>query len=75
METSDDEQTTSIIAQGGKDDLERFSKTLNLPERGKVYIKGIFEGDESEVSSISQQSVSEKADKAISSESGSSVSP
>ena len=43
METSDDEQVTSIIAEGGKEDLERFSKTLVLPERGKVYIKGVFE--------------------------------
>ncbi len=43
METSDDDQTTSIIAQGGKEDLERFSKALSLPERGKIYVKGIFE--------------------------------
>jgi Cofactor assembly of complex C subunit B len=43
METSDDEQTTSIIAEGGKEDLERFSKALMLPERGKVYIKGMFD--------------------------------
>ena len=43
METSDDEQTTTIIAEGGKEDLERFSKTLSLPERGKVYIKGMFD--------------------------------
>lgn len=43
METSDDEQVTSIIAEGGKEDLERFSKTLVLPERGKVYVKGVFE--------------------------------
>eukprot|EP01041_Mallomonas_annulata_P009406 gene9406-19514_t len=43
METADDGQTTSIIAQGGKEDLERFSKTLLLPERGKVYVKGMFE--------------------------------
>lgn len=43
METSDDNQITAIIAQGGKEDLERFSKTLNLAERGKVYVKGIFE--------------------------------
>lgn len=49
METSDDDQITSIIAQGGKEDLERFSKTLNLPERGKVYVKGLFESDEPEV--------------------------
>ena len=30
METSDDEQITSVIAQGGKEDLERFSKTLQV---------------------------------------------
>lgn len=46
METSDDDQVTTIIAQGGKEDLERFSKALNLPERGKVYVKGLFEGEE-----------------------------
>jgi hypothetical protein len=28
METSDDEQTTSIMCEGGKEDLERFSKTM-----------------------------------------------
>lgn len=44
METSDDEQITSIVAQGGKEDLERFSKALELPERGKVYVRGMFEG-------------------------------
>jgi len=44
METSDDEQTTSIIAQGGKEDVERFAKTLNLTPRGMVYVKGFFEG-------------------------------
>ena len=43
METSDDEQTTSIIVQGDKEDLERFSKALNLLERGKVYVKGLFD--------------------------------
>lgn len=43
MEASDDEQVTTITAQGDKDDLERFSKALNLSERGKVYVKGLFE--------------------------------
>lgn len=43
METSDDEQTSSIVARGGKEDLERFSKALALQERGKVYVKGIFD--------------------------------
>lgn len=47
LETSDDDQITTIIAQGDKEDLERFSKALSLPERGKVYVKGFFEaGDE-----------------------------
>lgn len=43
METSDDDTMTSIIAEGGKEDLERFAKTLNLSERGKVYVKGLLE--------------------------------
>lgn len=43
MEASDDEKITSIFVQGDKEDLERFSETLNLAERGKVYIKGIFD--------------------------------
>jgi len=45
METSDDEQLITVTAQGGKEDIERFAKTLQLPERGKVYMKGIFEDD------------------------------
>lgn len=51
METSDDEQLTTIVAQGGKEDLERFSETLKLVERGKVYVKGIFESGDSDGSS------------------------
>jgi hypothetical protein len=46
METSDDEQTTSIMCEGGKEDLERFSKTMNYVERGKVFIKGLIDGEE-----------------------------
>ena len=46
LEVSDDEQMTSVIAQGDKEDLERFSRALQLPERGKVYIKGLFESDD-----------------------------
>ncbi|KAJ1442936.1 hypothetical protein B484DRAFT_441841 [Ochromonadaceae sp. CCMP2298] len=47
METSDDEQTTSITAQGGKEDLERFAKTLGLPVRGMEYVPGLlaYNGD------------------------------
>jgi len=47
METSDDGQTTAVVAQGGKEDLERFAKTMGFVERGKVYVRGIFEGDDS----------------------------
>jgi len=46
METSDDEQLTSIIAEGGKEDLERFAKRLGFLEKGKVYQKGIFDDGE-----------------------------
>ena len=34
-----------IKHKGGKEDIERFAKTLQLPERGKVYMKGIFEDE------------------------------
>lgn len=47
METSDDEQTTTILIEGGKEDLERFAKTMNYVERGKVFVKGLFDGEES----------------------------
>lgn len=47
METADNEMTIGITAQGGKEDLERFSKALELSERGMEYVKGIFEGDDS----------------------------
>lgn len=53
METSDDEQLTTIIAEGGKEDLERFATTLSLVERGKVYVRGIFEAAPSSSSSSS----------------------
>ena len=77
METSDDDQLITVIAEGGKEgndsydsskklivvylnklsyepDLERFAKTLQLPERGKIYMKGIFEAEtmSTEVSDI-----------------------
>lgn len=52
IETSDDDQLISIIAQGGKDDLERFSRALNFVEKGKIYVKGIFESNDQNVSKI-----------------------
>eukprot|EP01031_Cornospumella_fuschlensis_P033614 gene33614-40662_t len=45
IETSDDDQTISVFAQGGKEELERFASTLSLVERGKVYVKGLFEAE------------------------------
>lgn len=36
----------SITAEGGKEDLERFSTRLALVERGKIYIKGLFDDSE-----------------------------
>jgi len=61
METSDDEQTTSIIAEGGKEDLERFSKALAIAERGKVYIKGLFD-DGSLGAAVGGSTVSQEGD-------------
>lgn len=63
METSDDEQVTTIIAEGGKEDLERFSKTLQLPERGKVYVRGIFESMEAPTVNLETQSANEEVKK------------
>lgn len=36
----------SITAEGGKEDLERFSTRLALVERGKIYVKGLFDDSE-----------------------------
>eukprot|EP01039_Chlorochromonas_danica_P007485 gene7487-8276_t len=47
METSDDDQTTSLIATGEREELDRLAVALKLAERGKVYVKGIFEDGES----------------------------
>lgn len=42
METADDELTIGLTVQGGKEDLERFSKALELKERGMEYVQGMF---------------------------------
>ena len=41
------QSTVSITAEGGKEDLERFSTRLALVERGKIYVKGLFETEDS----------------------------
>lgn len=41
--TSDDEKETEIIVEGNEEELDRFSKELQLQEKGKIYVKGILE--------------------------------
>lgn len=43
MVTSDDESTTDILVEGDKEEIDRLRKELGLNEKGKVYVKGIFE--------------------------------
>ena len=41
--TEDDEMSSDVIVQGDEEEIERFQKTLNLQEKGMIYVKGIFE--------------------------------
>jgi len=41
--TEDDESLTDIIIQGDDEEVERFQKTLDLREKGMIYVKGILE--------------------------------
>lgn len=41
--TEDDEMTADVIVQGDEEEVERFQKTLDLREKGMVYVKGILE--------------------------------
>lgn len=41
--TEDDEMTADIIVQGDDEEVERFQKTLDLREKGMIYVKGILE--------------------------------
>lgn len=43
MVTADDEQTTDIIVEGDKEEIERMTKELQLMEKGKIYVKGLLE--------------------------------
>lgn len=43
MVTADDETVTDIVCEGDEEELDRLSKELNLSEKGKVKVKGIFE--------------------------------
>ncbi|GAX84715.1 hypothetical protein CEUSTIGMA_g12137.t1 [Chlamydomonas eustigma] len=43
MVTSDDNQTIDILIEGDIEEITRFSKELQLMEKGMVYVKGILE--------------------------------
>lgn len=41
--TEDDEMSSDVVVQGDEEEIERFQKTLDLREKGMVYVKGILE--------------------------------
>jgi len=41
--TEDDEMTAEVVVQGDDEEVERFQKTLDLREKGMIYVKGILE--------------------------------
>lgn len=43
MVTADDEQTTDVLVEGDKEEIDRMMRELQLWEKGKVYVKGILE--------------------------------
>eukprot|EP00747_Dinoflagellata_sp_TGD_P051465 gnl/TRDRNA2_/TRDRNA2_147356_c1_seq1.p1 gnl/TRDRNA2_/TRDRNA2_147356_c1~~gnl/TRDRNA2_/TRDRNA2_147356_c1_seq1.p1 ORF type:complete len:562 (-),score=119.01 gnl/TRDRNA2_/TRDRNA2_147356_c1_seq1:143-1828(-) len=45
MISTDDEKITDLVIEGDKEEIERFSRELQLMEKGKVYVRGFFEQD------------------------------
>jgi len=43
MECSDDAALIDLIVEGDKEELERMERELRLMQKGKVYVKGLFE--------------------------------
>ena len=41
--TEDDEMTSDIVVQGDEEEVDRFQKTLDLREKGMIYVKGILD--------------------------------
>jgi len=41
--TEDDESSSDVVVQGDDEEIDRFQKTLDLREKGMVYVKGIFD--------------------------------
>ena len=47
MVTADDDATVDIVVEGDQEEIARMSKELGLTEKGMVYVKGIFEQQQS----------------------------
>jgi len=41
--TEDDESSSDVIVQGDEEEVDRFQKTLDMREKGMVYVKGLLE--------------------------------
>ena len=41
---SDDETQTLMVLRGGKEDVERMEREMDLQQQGMVKVRGIFEG-------------------------------
>jgi len=41
--TEDDETLSDVIVQGDEEEVDRFQKTLDLREKGMIYVKGILQ--------------------------------
>ena len=41
--TADDELTSDVVVQGNDEEVDRFQRTLDMREKGMIYVKGIFE--------------------------------
>jgi len=41
--TEDDEQSSDVVVQGDEEEVQRFQRTLDLREKGMIYVKGLLE--------------------------------
>ena len=42
ISTEDDEMSSDITVQGDEEEVDRFQRTLDLREKGMIYVKGIL---------------------------------
>jgi len=52
LEIADDERTVDLVIAAGKEELERFARTMDYCEKGMVRVKGIFEGEEMDAPAV-----------------------